>query len=106
MLAAAATSHGTEIWAFLFQMAVLLGGALFLGMLFERFRQSAILGYLLAGMLVGPHVFGWVEADSGLPVLAELGVSLLLFAIGLEFSAKRLWQLGPRSWRSVFGTMS
>jgi len=94
MLAAATADH-SPTWTILFQLLVLLGTALVAGMLFERFRQSAILGYLLAGMVMGPSVLGIVTADSGVPVMAELGVSLLLFAIGLEFSAKRLLRLGP-----------
>ncbi len=89
-----ATAHA-EVWEVLFQLAALLAAALVLGMLFERFGQSAILGYLIAGMLLGPGVFGVISADSGVPVIAELGVSLLLFAIGLEFSASRLIRLGP-----------
>ncbi|MDF1850617.1 MAG: cation:proton antiporter [Verrucomicrobiales bacterium] len=94
-LAAAAATEHAEVWTVLFQLAALLGAALVLGMLFERFGQSAILGYLIAGMLMGPGVFGVISADSGVPVIAELGVSLLLFAIGLEFSASRLIRLGP-----------
>ncbi len=92
---AAASAHDSPIWTILFQLLVLLGTALVAGMIFERFRQSAILGYLLAGMIMGPSVLGIVTEDSGVPVMAELGVSLLLFAIGLEFSAKRLLRLGP-----------
>lgn len=83
------------VWEILVQVVGLLGAALLLGVLFERFKQSAILGYLLAGTLLGPHVFGFVDAQSGVPVVAELGVSLLLFAIGLEFSLTRLLRLGP-----------
>jgi len=94
MMLAAAPAH-SEVWEVLFQLLVLLATALVIGTLFERFKQSAILGYLIAGMLLGPHLFGVVDNESGVPVIAELGVSLLLFAIGLEFSAKRLIRLGP-----------
>ena len=89
----AVASH-SEIWSVLFQILILLAGALVLGFLFERLRQSAILGYLLAGTLMGPKALDFVKADSGVPIVAELGVALLLFAIGLEFSAKRLLRLG------------
>ena len=65
-------------------------------MLAERIRQSAILGYLAAGTIVGPNVLGWVEAGERIDLLAELGASLLLFALGLEFSIPRLRQLGAR----------
>jgi CPA2 family monovalent cation:H+ antiporter-2 len=93
VLAAAATESG--VWEVLFQLLALLAAALVIGMLFERFGQSAILGYLIAGMILGPQGAGVVSNDSGVPVIAELGVSLLLFAIGLEFSARRLIRLGP-----------
>lgn len=81
-------------WSILFQILVLLGLALALAIVSERLRQSAILGYLAAGAILGPGVLNVVEADTGLPVIAELGVSLLLFAIGLEFSVSRLLKLG------------
>jgi len=90
-----AAAPAPDAWNVLFQLFALLAAALVIGMLFERFRQSAILGYLIAGMVLGPSGFGVVSNDSGVPVIAELGVSLLLFAIGLEFSARRLVRLGP-----------
>lgn len=95
LAAAAADAAHSGVWEVLFQLLVLLAAALVIGTLFEHFKQSAILGYLIAGMLLGPHLFGVVDNESGVPVIAELGVSLLLFAIGLEFSAKRLIRLGP-----------
>lgn len=95
LVAAAPQGAHTAVWDVLFQLSALLAAALVIGMLFERFGHSAILGYLIAGMLLGPGVFGVVAEDSGVPVIAELGVSLLLFAIGLEFSARRLIRLGP-----------
>jgi len=94
-LIAAAAASPPEMWDVLFQLLALLAGALVIGMLFERFRQSAILGYLIAGMLLGPNGLGVIASDSGVSVIAELGVALLLFAIGLEFSMHRLIRLGP-----------
>lgn len=94
MIIAAASEAESEIWAVFLQLVMLLGAALLLGMLFEKLRQSAILGYLLAGTLLGPSLLNVVQAGSGVPIVAELGVSMLLFAIGLEFSVKRLIRLG------------
>ena len=94
LAAAPASAETSAVWTMLFQLLALLGLALVLGMLFERFKQSAILGYLMAGTLLGPGLFNVIDQGSGVPVIAELGVSLLLFAIGLEFSAKRLIKLG------------
>lgn len=81
----------------LVDILVLLSAALALGMLAERMKQSAILGYLVAGTLVGPNVLGWVEPGERIDLLAELGASLLLFTIGTEFSLARLRSLGGRS---------
>ena len=90
----AAAPVDLQFWSFLFQLVILIAMALVLGLLFEKLKQSAILGFLLAGTLMGPAVFDVVQSESGITILAELGVSLLLFAIGLEFSAKRLMRLG------------
>lgn len=83
-----------QFWPFLFHLVILIAAALLLGLLFERLGQSAVLGFLLAGTLMGPAVFDVVGSESGVAILAELGVSLLLFAIGLEFSTRRLLRLG------------
>jgi CPA2 family monovalent cation:H+ antiporter-2 len=65
-----------------------------LGNVAERLGQSVIVGYLIAGTLVGPHGLGWILSHAELLNIAEIGVSLLLFTIGLEFSAARLRALG------------
>jgi len=76
------------------QILILLGGALVLGVLSERLKQSAILGYLAAGTIIGPNSIGLVSDGEHVQHLAELGVALLLFTIGLEFSWPRLKRLG------------
>lgn len=93
-LLASTSSDTTTVWPILFQIVLLLSVALLLGMLSDRLGQSAILGYLLAGTIMGPAVLDLVHSESGVPILAELGVSMLLFAIGLEFSVHRLLRLG------------
>lgn len=65
-----------------------------LGTLAERLRQSAMVGYLVAGAIVGPGGFGWVRQEQTVQMLAELGVALLLFTVGLEFSIRKLLTLG------------
>src|ERR1044071_3707814 len=64
---------------------------------FQRLRQPVVLGYLLAGMAVGPHVtIIPLEADSGVVhTLAELGIILLMFSLGIEFSLPKLFRVGP-----------
>jgi CPA2 family monovalent cation:H+ antiporter-2 len=89
-----ATATG-DVWDVLRDILVLLAAALVLGTLAERLGQSVIVGYLLAGTLVGPNGLGWIASRAeGLIHIAELGVSLLLFTVGLEFSPRRLLSLG------------
>jgi monovalent cation:H+ antiporter-2, CPA2 family len=81
------------------QVLILLGGALFVVSLARRFRMPTILGYLFVGMAVGPYAIGLVSESATTQLLAELGVTFLLFTIGLEFSFPRM--LAMR--REVFG---
>ena len=76
---------------------LLLCAALLLGILAERLRQTAVLGYLVAGTVVGPGVLGWVQGGESIDALAELGAATLLFSIGTEFSVSRLRALGART---------
>lgn len=81
--------------AFLLTFALVLCTAAITTILFQRLRQPVILGYLLAGLLIGPHTAFPLVADRGTTeTLAQLGVILLLFAIGLEFSIRRLTRVG------------
>ncbi|MDF1810124.1 MAG: cation:proton antiporter [Phycisphaerales bacterium] len=83
-----------ELWHVLFDILILLGAAMVLGVLCERLKQSAILGYLAAGTLLGPNALAVISSGEQVGSLAELGVALLLFTIGLEFSWPRLKKLG------------
>ena len=64
--------------------------AFVLGVLANRLRVSPLVGYLLAGVLVGPHTPGYVADQTLAPELAEIGVILLMFGVGLHFSLKDL----------------
>ncbi|RKF21812.1 sodium:proton exchanger [Altericroceibacterium spongiae] len=78
---------------------VLLSFALVSVLLFRRLGLGATLGYLLAGIMVGPYVLGLVgDAESKLHI-AELGITLLLFVVGLELNPARLWRMK----RDIFG---
>ncbi|MHB8953445.1 MAG: cation:proton antiporter [Pirellulaceae bacterium] len=90
----AAVPH--EMWNSLTEILLLLGLAMILGAVAELLRQSAIVGYLLAGTIIGPSVLGLVSQQQNIFQIAELGVALLLFTIGLEFSVKRLVSLGKQ----------
>src|SRR6188474_3690698 len=67
-----------------------LGGALVLGYLTQRAGLSPIVGYLLAGTLVGPHTPGFVANAEIAEQLAEVGVILLMFGVGLQFHVEEL----------------
>jgi glutathione-regulated potassium-efflux system protein KefB len=67
--------------------------------LFKRLGLGSVLGYLVAGVLIGPHGFGLVPDIEQVGHIAELGVVLLLFLIGLDLEPRRLWELRTR----VFG---
>jgi glutathione-regulated potassium-efflux system protein KefB len=78
---------------------VMLGAALVMVLLFRRLGLGATLGYLIAGMIIGPfglHLVGDAEGKIG---VAELGITLLLFVVGLELNLTRLWRLR----RDIFG---
>lgn len=65
----------------------------------KRLQLGAVLGYLFAGVIIGPQVLGWVGDPQSVSHISELGVVLLLFIIGLELSPKRLWVMR----KAVFG---
>lgn len=65
-------------------------------LLFKIFKQPVVLGYIVAGMIAGPHMFGssWINDTSSVDTWGEIGVLFLLFSMGLEFSFKKLLQMG------------
>ena len=72
---------------------LLLGAGLFFVILFRRLGLGATLGYLVAGAVVGPEVLGLVGDAEGKLGIAELGITLLLFIVGLELNPSRLWRM-------------
>jgi CPA2 family monovalent cation:H+ antiporter-2 len=81
---------------FLKALTIVLGVAGVTTVLFQRLHQPVVLGYILAGLLVGPHVPVPLVADRAiLQTLSELGVILLMFSLGLEFSISKLVRVGP-----------
>lgn len=75
---------------FLLDILILLAAAVVFVYLSRRLRTSPVLGYLAAGILIGPHVLGLIQTVEDKKPLAELGVVFLLFSIGLELSFRRL----------------
>jgi len=72
---------------------IIFGLAIGTSFLCQRFRIPALVGFLLAGALGGPHGFALIGAVAEVEVMAEIGVILLLFSIGLEFSIGRLLEI-------------
>jgi CPA2 family monovalent cation:H+ antiporter-2 len=81
------------------QVLILLAGSLFVVTLLRRLGLPPILGYLVVGMALGPFAFGLVSDSPTTALLAELGVTFLLFTLGLEFSLPRMLAMK----REVFG---
>ena len=91
MAKSAAPITATEI--LLSDGVLLLGAALLFVIIFRRFGLGAVLGYLVAGALVGPQGLGLVGGGESKLAIAEIGIVLLLFLVGLELHPARLWRL-------------
>lgn len=77
-------------------LALILGAAAISTLIFKKLKQPLVLGYIIAGFLVGPHVHltPTVVDKENVETLAEMGVIFLLFSLGLEFSFKKLLRVG------------
>lgn len=83
---------------FLKNLALVLCVAAATALVFQRLKQPVVFGYLVAGMLVGPHIPVPLVADEAMVrTLSELGVVLVMFSLGLEFSIRQLFKVGPTS---------
>jgi Kef-type K+ transport system membrane component KefB len=105
--------HGGEVLDVLLQLMVILLAAKLGGDVFERFKQPAVLGELVMGMiignlqLVGLHTFEAFRYDTTLEVLAEIGVIILLFEVGLQSTVKEMMKVGLTSFMvAVFGVVA
>jgi CPA2 family monovalent cation:H+ antiporter-2 len=82
--------------AFLQDLAVVMIVAALVTVVLHRFKQPVVLGYILAGIIIGPHTppFPLIHDKATIDTLAELGVILLMFSLGLEFSLRKLKSVG------------
>lgn len=85
--------HGIS---FLHDLAIVMIVAALVTVVFHRLRQPVVLGYILAGVIIGPHTppFPLIHDKATIDTLAELGVILLMFSLGLEFSLRKLKSVG------------
>ncbi len=81
----------------LIDVLIFLAAAIIVLPIFHRFKISPILGYMAAGIAIGPSAFALIEDNDGAHALAEFGVVFLLFMIGLELSVERLRSIGART---------
>ncbi len=81
---------------FLYLLVILISARLF-AELAVRMNAPAVIGELAAGVILGPSLFGWLEPHETIRLLAEIGVIMLLFEVGLETDLKRLVRTGAKS---------
>ena len=83
-------THGAHLAE---NILLVIGASIVIVALFQRLRLPSIVGFILTGALIGPYGLGWVSEAEAITLLAELGVVLLLFSLGVEFSIDKLLQL-------------
>jgi Kef-type K+ transport systems, membrane components len=81
----------------LLSLFVILAAAKVMAEIFERLRQPAVVGEILAGVLIGPSLLGWVHPTELINILAEIGVIFLLFNVGLETKPQDIFRVGTRA---------
>ena len=84
-------------------LCVIMLTAGIISLLFKLIRQPVVLGYIMAGIIIGPYVCGssWISHEDSVQTWSEIGVLFLLFAMGLEFSFKKLLQVGSTAFISA-----
>ena len=85
-----------SVITFISDLAVIMIVAGIVTIIFHRLKQPVVLGYIVAGILIGPHTppFELINDEHTIKVLAELGVIFLMFSLGLEFSIRKLLKVG------------
>lgn len=78
-------------------LAIILLAAKFLGLVARKCKAPQVVGEIVAGLIIGPCVFGWVDNSDFLSLMAEIGVILLMFVAGLETNLKDLVKTGPKA---------
>ncbi len=81
----------------LLDLFIMLAAAKLMAEVFERLKQPAVVGEILAGVIIGPSLLGWVAPSAIINILAEIGVIFLLFNVGLETKPQAIFQVGKRA---------
>lgn len=92
-----------EAHTFLIQLVLILVSARLLGEIAAFFKIPSVIGELVAGILIGPSLLGWVEASSPILLLAQIGIILLLFEVGIETDIGRLTSSGGKAFLVAIG---
>ena len=86
-----------EPHTFIFYLLIVLIAARVFAEIAVRLKSPSVIGELFAGIVIGPSLFGWIEPVEALRLLAEIGIILLLFEVGLGTDIKRLIKVGQKS---------
>lgn len=92
-----------EAHVFLIQIVIILFSARIMGEVAAYFKIPSVIGELVAGILIGPSLLGWVELSSPIQLLAQIGIILLLFEVGLETDVGRLTSAGGKALTVAIG---
>ncbi|MCA9811511.1 MAG: cation:proton antiporter [Nitrosarchaeum sp.] len=88
---------GSGVTEFLALLALLLGGGMIGAGIMKKIKFPTIIGFIIIGMIAGPYGLGIVKDVDLINLLAELGIIILLFVVGLEFSLQKLRQAGIKA---------
>ncbi|MCC6208588.1 MAG: cation:proton antiporter [Gammaproteobacteria bacterium] len=88
------------------EMALLLGLTAVVGVLALRLRQPVLIAYIVVGILVGPAALGLVQSQDQIDLLAQIGVAVLLFLVGLKLDLKHVRHIGPVALATGLGQLA
>lgn len=88
------------------EFALLLMVSALIGAIAVRLRQPLLVAYIVVGIMVGPAVFGWVGAHDQIDLLAQIGVTVLLFVVGLKLDLHHIRHIGPVALATGLGQLS
>src|SRR5688572_5837051 len=93
LLVTASTAHAEA----LLSLFLIIASAKVMAEIFERLRQPAVVGEILAGVIIGPSLLGWIQPNEIVSVIAEIGVIFLLFTVGLETKPQSIFRVGKKA---------